>query len=672
MATITDSIGRVLAGRYRIESPLGSGASAHVFAAWDVTLQRRVAIKVLHPSLTGDGAFLRRFRAEAQAAASLGHPNILAVYDWGEDGRGPFLVLEFVGGGSLRDLLDSGQRLSLPQALAVGAEAADGLAFAHARGFVHRDVKPANLLFGEEGRLRIADFGLARALAEAAYTEPAGATVGTARYAAPEQAQGQQVDGRADVYALALVLYEAVAGVVPFAADTTLATLMGRIGARLPGHDALGPLAALLAAAASPERDERIDAAALAARMRALAETLPAPEPLRLVGPGGYGVASSLAPAFSAGAPGLVGTGASVGGGGGGAPTDVTEHGGPPVFWDDETDGEDVLAFASAVGVSDDQPHRGGRLPGARGRGRGRGRPSTFRAHRTAWRVALVALIIAAVAGGAAFGLARSQVLVPSHRLPAITGQSPSAATAALHRDHLKLQVVGHRFSLSVPTGDIVREIPGAGTPLKEGATVRVVLSSGPPPVPVPSLSSVTGDCAAVTALLQPAHLQTDCTHQASTSVAKGSVIDWSPKAQATLGSVVHVTVSSGPPMETIPSLTGATCDGATTALQGVGLVAHCANTYSTTVPTGQVVDWNPKGQVPEGSSVAVQISQGPPPVVVPNIWGHSVAQAITMLQNAGLVPGNDQGPLGGTVFDSNPPEGATVPQGTSVTLYSR
>src|SRR5579862_2119044 len=95
MATITDSIGRVLAGRYRIESPLGSGASAHVFAAWDVTLQRRVAIKVLHPSLTGDGAFLRRFRAEAQAAASLGHPNILAVYDWGEDGRGPFLVLEF-------------------------------------------------------------------------------------------------------------------------------------------------------------------------------------------------------------------------------------------------------------------------------------------------------------------------------------------------------------------------------------------------------------------------------------------------------------------------------------------------------------------------------------------------------------------------------------------------
>ena len=190
MSTITESIGRVLAGRYRIESALGSGASANVFAAFDTTLQRRVAVKVLHPALAADGGFLRRFRAEAQSAAALANAHVLAVHDWGEDAQGPFLVLEFLGGGSLRDMLDEGTRLSLSQAVAVGVQAAEGLAYAHARGFVHRDVKPANLLFDEEGRLRVADFGLARALAEASLTEPAGTTVGTARYAAPEQALG--------------------------------------------------------------------------------------------------------------------------------------------------------------------------------------------------------------------------------------------------------------------------------------------------------------------------------------------------------------------------------------------------------------------------------------------------------------------------------------------------
>lgn len=682
MATITDSIGRVLAGRYRIESPLGSGASAHVFAAWDVTLQRRVAIKVLHPSLTGDGAFLRRFRAEAQAAASLSHPNLLAVHDWGEDGRGPFLVMEFVGGGSMRDMLDDGRRLSVPQALAVGVEAADGLAFAHARGFVHRDVKPANLLFGEEGRLRIADFGLARALAEAAYTEPAGATVGTARYAAPEQAQGHPVDGRADVYSLALVLYEAVTGVVPFASDTTVATLMGRIGARLPGHDALGPLSGILQDAAAPDRETRIGAAELTDRLRELADSLPTPEPLPLVGPGGYGIASSAAGALpgpggdaAGGADGGPGSarGLSGSGHGGGSVSDPTEHGiSPDHFWEAGADSGDVLAFASAVGVADDDPALA-TSSGGRGRGAHSGPGvATSRTRRTALKVAAAVVVLGVAAAGAAFGVVHGKLLVPTHRLPVITGQTEAAAVSSLHKDRLKLHVVGHRWSVTVPTGSVIREIPGAGTPLKEGAKVGVVLSWGPPPVAVPALGSVTGDCPAVTSLLQTARLQADCTHATSTTVAKGSVIDWNPKGQAILGSVVHVVVSSGPPMETIPSLTGSTCDGATTALQGVGLVAHCTDAYSATVPTGQVIDWNPMGQVPEGSSVSVQISQGPPPVVVPNVDGQTVAAAITLLQNAGLVPGSDEGPLGGKVFDSNPQEGTSVPQGTSVTLYSK
>jgi len=193
---VADQAGRVLSDRYRLVAPIGTGASAQVHLADDLRLGRRVAVKLLHPGLAADQDFLRRFHAEARSAAALSHPNIMAVYDWGEDdadaasgerGHGPFLVLELLAGGSLRSMLDAGHRLTLSQALVVGLEAGRALEAANRSGFVHRDIKPANLLFGEDGRLRIADFGLARALSEAAWTEPGGGLVGTARYAAPEQ-----------------------------------------------------------------------------------------------------------------------------------------------------------------------------------------------------------------------------------------------------------------------------------------------------------------------------------------------------------------------------------------------------------------------------------------------------------------------------------------------------
>ncbi len=285
MPLITDSIGRVLGKRYRLLSALGTGASAHVFLAEDVSLQRHVAVKVLQPGLATDEAFLKRFRAEARSVASLNHPHVLRVFDWGDDTDGPYLVLEYLGGGSLRDLLDRNVRLSHSQAAQLGTEVAQGLAYAHTRGLVHRDIKPANLLFDEEGLVRVADFGVARALAEAAWTEPAGAMVGTARYISPEAAEGKPVDGRADVYSLALVLYEAVTGTVPFVTDTTMGTLAARIGQPLPHHAALGPLDDVLARAAAPEVSARLDAAGLAARLGALAAALPAPAPLPLVIP---------------------------------------------------------------------------------------------------------------------------------------------------------------------------------------------------------------------------------------------------------------------------------------------------------------------------------------------------------------------------------------------------
>jgi serine/threonine-protein kinase len=264
-------------------------------------------------------------------------------------------------------------------------------------------------------------------------------------------------------------------------------------------------------------------------------------------------------------------------------------------------------------------------------------------------------------------GLQKTKLLTPSHKLPVITGLTVDQANAFLRRIHLHTTVVGHRTSITAPDGVIVRQIPGAGTKMKEGSPVSVVLSSGLPVVPVPVLSTATGDCPAITAALAQANLKAACSDQNSTSVPVGVVIDWNPKGQATYGSTITVTVSKGPPAVTIPSLTGFTCQGATTALQGVGLVANCTDQYSSSVPSGEVVDWNPKGQATVGSTVSVVVSKGPQPVTVPgNLYSMTVSEAIGALQALGLVP------LSGHVFLSNPPAGTSVLPGTQVTLYSR
>jgi serine/threonine-protein kinase len=651
MPTMTDSIGRVLAGRYRIESALGTGASAHVFRAWDVTLRRRVAIKLLHPALAVDGAFLRRFRAEAQSAAALTHPHVLSVYDWGEDGSEPFLVLEFLSGGSLRDLLDDRRHLSVSQAVTVGTQAAEGLAYAHGRGFVHRDVKPANLLFDEEGRLRIADFGLARALAEAALTEPSGATVGTARYAAPEQAVGDLVDGRADVYSLALVLYEAVTGVVPFAADTTISTLMARVGAPLPAHDALGPLGPVLEAAAAPQAEGRLDASGLARRLSELAKRLPAPERLPLAGFSERG-ARSRGPAAGEGTVDSV---------------DSTEH---PIS---ESESSQVMAMASAVGVATEShepslPAAPAPAPGPAGGAKG-ARPG-----RRSLRIfAIVTLVVALVVGGLAFAAVETKFFTPSHRLANVVDLTVGQASAKLRPDHLHLRVARRRSSVTVGAGGIIREVPAAGTPLKEGSDVSVVVSSGPPPVAVPSLAGLSGGCAAVTAKLDASHLRPNCTYEHSTQVANGGVIDWNPKTRAPEFSTVTVLISEGPPIVTYPSLSGiTTCDGVTSAFAAVGLTASCSVQYSSTVPSGDVVSEAPPSQAPQGSTVSVVLSKGPAPVAVPPIpTNHKLTSEIDALQNAGLVAGNVYGPANGQVFQTNPSPGQMVTPGTSVNIYT-
>jgi serine/threonine-protein kinase len=647
MPSITDSIGRVLGGRYRLVTALGTGASAHVYLADDVSLHRRVAIKILHPALAGDTAFLKRFRAEARAVAALNHPNILQVYDWGEEEDEPYLVLEYLAGGSLRQVFDTGVLLTPEQAVQVGIEAAAGLDYAHRRGLIHRDIKPANLLFDADGRLRIADFGLARALAEAAWTEPDGAMLGTARYCAPEQVEGWVLDGKADVYALALVLYEGVTGETPFIGDTTVATLMARVGSLLPEHEALGPLNDVLVWAAAPDPAERLGAADLGRELVALAVDLPHPAPIPVVDAIPDEEFEDLdrvmvRPARRAD----VGTGGP----------DLTELGVPAL-----------------VGAAGTDASENGTKPAVKARRRRR---------RWPW-IAVAAVVVAAMIAVGVAVATKDKLFTPTHPVPLVVGQTLVAANKAVHHDHFIVRATGKAYSITMNAGLIISQHPAPRSgkkqvSLKQGSTISVVLSAGPPPVNIPSMTGFT-NCTQAVQALQAVHLVGVCPPSAaqySSTVIAGAILGTSPAGTAWYGSTVTVIASKGHAPVAVPSVGGsASYAAAAAALTAAGFVPSQSNQYSPTVPNGQVIGTTPDptaGPQPFGSKVTVAVSLGPQPVVIPNEIGNSVAAATAALQAEGLKVAGPYGPAGSTtVLSLDPAAGTTVPPGTTVNIYT-
>ncbi len=670
MATtrLAEYIGRVLGGRYRLLAPIGTGASAHVYLADDVKLRRRVAVKILHPALADDEGFLRRFRAEARAAAGLNHANVMAVYDWGEEADGPFLVCEFLGGGSLRSILDGGTRLTPSQALLVGLEAARALDYASRRGLVHRDIKPANLLFDDEGRLRIADFGLARALAEAAWTEPSGTLLGTARYASPEQVRGARLDGKADVYSLAIVLYEAVTGRVPFMADTTVGTLMGRLEQPIPVAPELGPLGPIVARAGRPDAAERLDAMALGAALQATASDLPAPGRLPLAGiaalddtlarldadptelglpaqPSVTQTALASPVAHEAGTLARPGTDSPFGAG---DPTLALPV--PP------------LSVGGTIPVPPAAPTAAPSVP-----------PPVSRAgrrHRRRWPiVALVLLVVGLGGAGAAYTVAQSRL--PSHPVPNEVNRNEAEATAELRA--LKFKVSFRRPYVNGTTaGQITDQTPDArpGRTLKEGRAVTLTVSRGPQPIPVPNLANLD-KAAAVDAITKGGFVVGDITEVNDEVAAAGAVLDYSPKGgTAPTGAKIALTVSSGPAPRVVPDVAGQSFAAASAALAQVGLQAVRADDVSDSVPAGQVAGTNPAigASVERGSTVTVVVSQGQP--TVPDLKGLSVAEATAKLEAAGLEKGGVYGPPGGHVFLTTPGSGNKVKRGASVSLF--
>jgi serine/threonine-protein kinase len=656
-----------------------------VFLADDVRLRRRVAVKILHPALADDEAFLRRFRAEARAAAALNHPHVMAVFDWGEEADGPYLVSEYLGGGSLRAVLDRGRRLSPSQALMVGLEAGKALAYAHGRGLVHRDIKPANLLFDEEGRLRIADFGLARALAEAAWTEPVGAVLGTARYASPEQVRGVPVDGKADVYSLAVVLVEAVTGRVPFAAETTVATLVGRLEKPLEAPPELGPLGPVVARAGRPDPTERLDAISFAAALQAVASELPAPERLALAGPATFDMSHlaaiegdptdlGTAPAKSPPPPRVPfqAPPAPV------ADTTVIDGRAPA---DAETRPTPALVERDSTPTSViDRPEVEKKRTSRRGAEKAEVTAvlvskKAGRRRRWPWVVLLVLALLGA-GGAGAYLLVGEQV--PSHPLPDVTQRDRATAEGALRAARFVV-VVEERFIDATTPGIVTEQSPKAGTTadgkattLKEGKTVTLIVSKGPPPTPIPDLTDLT-EAKAKAEIEKVGHVVGDIARPYDETVAAGVVMSWSGKGESPpKGARVDLTVSAGPAPRTVPTLSGRTYEQAVAALEAVQLrVARNPDQYSDDDSTkGKVILASPTqgSTVKRGDVITVTVSAGKPEV--PSLNGLTVAEAEAKLATVGLKLDSKFGPSGGKVFLTTPLAGSKVSPGSSVDVF--
>jgi beta-lactam-binding protein with PASTA domain len=628
--------GRVLAGRYRLLGSVGAGASGRVYVADDVRLRRRVAVKVLHGGLADDQGFLRRFRSEARLAASLHHPNIVAVYDWGEDAGLPFLVLELLTGGSLRTLIDRGGRLHPAQAAVVGRQVALALHHAHSRGIVHRDVKSANLLFDEHAIVRVADFGLARALAEASWTEPAGGGVGTLRYAAPEQADGGPVDGRADCYSLAVVLLEAVTGQVPDVGATPVETVLTRARRPLTVPPGLGPLGAVLARAGQPDPSERFpDAGALAEALGAAARTIGPPPPLVLPGLGD--------PVDDP------------------APTRIAPAGLPG-----------VAAPTEAVAVAPPEPAPVGPTPGSPGSPGSPRRARPPGSHRRVPVVVALVVLAALVAAGALAVSALGGVGAPV-AAPNLVGLGEERAASAVASAGLRLEVTRRRGD--DVAGLVVAQRPAAGVFVGEGGVVRIVVSRGPPPVAVPD-GLVGLPVAEAQARLEQTGFVVKVERAFDETVPVDRVLgaDPAPGTPARPESEVRLRVSDGPAPVPVPAeVTGKTFDEAAAILRARGFAVARADVFDDTAEVGRVVGTTPPVGSPaaRGATVTVNVSRGPELVAVPaGLVGMTVEAASQQLQAAGLVPVVENFAPGRRVRATDPAAGTRVRRGARVTLF--
>ena len=589
-----------------------------VYRAHDTVLDREVAIKVLHPALAGHPGFVERFRREARSAAGLNHPNIVHVHDWGAVDGVYFMVMEYVRGQSLRDLLNTEGLLGPGTAAEVLGQVLAALDHAHRKGIVHRDIKPENIMLTPEGVAKVTDFGLARAYADARSTQ-AGMVTGTVQYLAPEQLQGEPADPRTDLYSLGVVAYELVTGRVPFEGETQMAIAYRHLRDGVPRASARNPgvpagVDGWIASMTEKDRELRPESAA-EARRDLLSETasLPAATPI----------------------------------------ADLVH-----VAPDPTADTEGAAAgsgLASAAGAHADTVTIA--------------RAASRRRHRRGRTIAIATVLVLGLAAGA-WGV--WTYLIPhSVRIPSLVGARLSAAERRLSDLGLTVRRADGRYSRTVPEGDVVRMQPAPGTDAAEGSRVTLVPSLGPPPVDVPDLLGKTVDQARH--LLDRAHLTLgEVTPRYSDRYEDHHIAKVAGGATAPWGSSVDVWVSKGPRPLPVPNVVGMTLDAAKAALDP--WLITWKQRFSDAIPRDQVIAQQPKPglEIQPGEGVTVIVSLGPQTFPMPSVVGLSKDAAVAKLRALGLevavfaVPNSS----GGQVVSQEPSAGDTVRYGDKVTIY--
>lgn len=662
--TVTDPlVGRLVDGRYEVVQRIARGGMATVYLAVDRRLDRDVALKVMHPHLAEGRAgadFVARFRREARAAARLTHPGLVGVYDQGLDGDTSYLTMEYVDGVNLRRYLSERGSLTVGEALGVAEQVLDALGAAHRAGLVHRDVKPENVLMATDGRIKVADFGLARAVTEVTSTTT-GTVFGTVAYLSPELVVRGESDARTDVYAAGVLLYEMLTGAQPFTGETPIQIAFQHVNNDVPApSDA--PDASWLpvevdelvgALAAREPEDRPADAgAALTLLRRTRAALDPATLARRVDREPAVALPQATDPEHDTDAP----TGST----GDPAADEPAEPGDATTRL--ETPGRTVALPIGAVTVSGSAAAPVG----------GRRRP---------WRwVAAAVLLLAAVGGGTWWYLALGPGAYTT--VPTVSSLPEEQALDALDAAGLRAETQ-RAFHDTVPTGDVVEADPGDGERVRKDGTVTLTVSKGVDLVPLPEQALVGMMQADAAAALTAAGLAPDYVdgEHYDDAAPSGSVLaatdaDGTPvEPGQTLkrGSTVLLTLSDGPEPVRIVSVVGATLEEATQQLQDIGLVVAPEEAFSDTVPAGRVIAQSPEGGAAghRTDTVTLQVSKGPETVAMPNLTGKQYAEAAAALEALGLKAErrNVLGGLFGTVRDQSVPADQQVAKGTTITL---
>lgn len=660
-------VGTLVDNRYLIRSKLARGGMSTVYLATDRRLERDVALKVLHPHMAGDPQFLDRLGREAKAAARLSHPHVVGVLDQGEDGHLAYLVMEYIKGHTLRDVLKDKGALTPRLALALIDPVVEGLGAAHAAGLIHRDVKPENVLIADDGRIKIGDFGLARAITT---TTSTGALIGTVAYLSPELVMGRQADARSDIYSLGIMLYEMITGRQPFDGEVPIQVAYQHVNSAVGAPSELvpglaGELDELVQWCTANDPEQRpVDGNALLAELRHIRTNLsdaeldlrpPAARPAPM--PGGAPAGAADTAAGAAAASGEAHTELL---GGIPQPTEVISRGGPhpttvlsgtprtgaygPLSAPDDgafgataaEPADTIAAPASkrALRKQDrDEEKARQRAAATPSRSLRAGNP---RRRGLVWILVLAVLGLLAAGAGWFFGMG-----------PGSPGTIPQLANKTVAEAQQLLRTAGFQsttrdvFDDDVSPGLVVGSEPKAGQVVRKFESVSLAVSKGPELFPLPGLAGKSLD-EAKTALNGAGMALGPVTESYDDAAAAGTVLAQAPGkgTPAKHGTPVALTVSKGPQPIPVPDVRGKDQDAAAKILEAAGLKPVIAPepVFDRTVPKGRVAGQDPAtGNLTKGGTVNLTISKGPKLVEVPNVFRKPEAEAIKALKDAGF-----------------------------------